>query len=136
MKMVEEKIAEIKALELKSLHLYAEVQTLVEQEMERMMYRCRNTETMQQNAQSYRGKSERELRQKKHKQNDRQNERRKRQLQFMPYYGIVIHLGHHQQQRQTEQTSTEQTSTQQTSTEPHSTEQQTEQQTSEHTEQQ
>jgi hypothetical protein len=62
MKMVEENIAEIKALELKSLQLYAEVHTLVEQEMERMMYRCRNTETMQQNAQSYREKSERELR--------------------------------------------------------------------------
>jgi CDP-glycerol glycerophosphotransferase (TagB/SpsB family) len=65
MKMVEEKIAEIKALEFKSLQLYAEVHTLVEQEMERFMYRCRNTETMQQNAQSYREKSERVERGKK-----------------------------------------------------------------------
>jgi hypothetical protein len=34
----------------------------VEQEMEKMMYRCKITETMQQNAQSYIEKSERDLR--------------------------------------------------------------------------
>jgi hypothetical protein len=48
MKMVEETMAQIKARELKSLHLYTKVHTLVEQEMERIMYLCRKTENMQQ----------------------------------------------------------------------------------------
>jgi hypothetical protein len=61
MKNVEENMTDIQAQERKCLQLYAEVQTLVEQEMERMTQYCRNKYVMHQNAQSYRGNAERQL---------------------------------------------------------------------------
>jgi hypothetical protein len=61
MKNVEENMKENQAQDRKCLQQYAEVQTLVEQEMERMTQLCRNKYVMHQNAQSYRENAERQL---------------------------------------------------------------------------